>query len=89
MSVSGGFYHVTIGKSIDCILEMNWDDASNIADKQVEIYLENDRPYCKALEDGTFLSNGQMLQKNQVILLTPGTEFTIGNSLFTYIEKDK
>lgn len=89
MSVSGGFNHVTIGKSIDCILEMNWDDAPNIAGKQVEIYLENDRPYCKALEDGTFLSNGQMLQKNQVILLTPGTEFTIGNSLFTYIEKDK
>lgn len=89
MSVTGGFNHVTIGKSIDCILEMNWDDAPNIADKQVEIYLENDRPYCKALEDGTFLSNGQMLQKNQVVLLTPGTEFTIGNSLFTYIEKDK
>jgi hypothetical protein len=89
MSVSGGFNHVTIGKSIDCILEMNWDDATNIADKQVEIYLENDRPYCKALEDGTFLSNGQMLQKNQVVLLSPGTEFTIGNTLFTYIEKDK
>lgn len=89
MSVSGGFNRVTIGKSIDCILEMNWDDAPNIADKQVEIYLENDRPYCKALEDGTLLANGQMLQKNQTILLHHGTEFTIGNSLFTYIEKDK
>lgn len=89
MSVSGGFNRVTIGKSIDCILEMNWDDAPNIADKQVEIYLENDRPYCKALEDGTLLANGQMLQKNQTILLNHGTEFTIGNSLFTYIEKDK
>lgn len=89
MSVTGGFNRVTIGKSIDCILEMNWDDAVNIADKQVEIYLENDRPYCKALEDGTRLANGQMLQKNQTILLHHGTEFTIGNSLFTYIEKDK
>lgn len=89
MSVTGGFNRVTIGKSIDCILEMNWDDSTNIADKQVEIYLENDRPYCKALEDGTLLANGQMLQKNQTILLHHGTEFTIGNSLFTYIEKDK
>lgn len=89
MSVTGGFNRVTIGKSIDCILEMNWDDADNIADKQVEIYLENDRPYCKALSDGTRLANGQFLQKNQVILLSHGTEFTIGNSLFTYIEKDK
>jgi len=35
------------------------------------------------------LANGQMLQKNQTILLHHGTEFTIGNSLFTYIEKDK
>ena len=89
MSVTGGFNRVTIGKSIDCILEMNWDDAVNIADKQVEIYLENDRPYCKALADGTLLSNGQMLQKDQAILLHHGTEFTIGNTLFTYIEKDR
>lgn len=89
MSVSGGFNRVTIGKSIDCILEMNWDDADNISDKQVEIYLENDRPYCKALTDGTRLANGQMLSANQVILLTHGSEFTIGNSTFTYIEKDK
>lgn len=89
MNVSGGFNKVTIGKSIDCILEMNWDDADNIADKQVEIYLENDRPYCKALAEGTRLANGQMLSPNQVILLSHGSEFTIGNSTFTYIEKDK
>lgn len=89
MSVTGGFNKVTIGKSINCVLEMNWDDAENIADKQVEIYLENDRPYCKALDNGTRLRNGQFLQKGQTILLNHGTEFTIGNTLFTYIEKDK
>lgn len=89
MSVTGGFNKVTIGKSIDCVLEMNWDDASNIADKQVEIYLENDRPYCRALADGTRLPSGQVMEKGQTILLNHGTEFTIGNTLFTYIEKDK
>ena len=89
MSVTGGFNKVTIGKSIDCILEMNWDDAENIADKQVEIYLENDRPYCRALSDGTRLPSGQLLPKGHSILLNHGTEFTIGNTLFTYIEKDK
>ena len=89
MSVTGGFNKVTIGRSIDCILEMNWDDAGNIADKQVEIYLENDRPYCRALSEGTRLPSGQILQKGQTILLNHGTEFTIGNTLFTYIEKDK
>lgn len=89
MSVTGGFNKVTIGKSIDCILEMNWDDAENIADKQVEIYLENDRPYCRALSDGTRLPSGQLLPKGHNILLNHGTEFTIGNTLFTYIEKDK
>ena len=89
MSVTGGFNKVTIGKSIDCTLEMNWDDAANIADKQVEIYLENDRPYCRALTDGTRLPNGQVMQQGHTILLNHGTEFTIGNTLFTYIEKDK
>lgn len=89
MSVTGGFNKVTIGKSIDCTLEMNWDDAVTIADKQVEIYLENDRPYCRALADGTRLPSGQVMEKGQTILLNHGTEFTIGNTLFTYIEKDK
>lgn len=89
MNVSGGFNRVTIGKSIDCIIQINWDDTGEIADNQVELYLDNDRPYCKMLENGTFLGNGRALRKGEIILLTHGTTLKIGNTEFTYIEKDR
>ena len=90
MSVSGGFNRVSIGKSIDCVIEMNWDNNPNIADKQVEIYLEYDRPYCLVLADGVHVgSNNWPMKKGEIMPLTHGTSFSIGNTKFTYIEKDR
>jgi hypothetical protein len=89
MNVSGGFNKVTIGKSIDSIIQINWDDKGDIADNQVELYLDNDRPYCKALENGATLGNGRALRKGEIILLSHGITFKIGNTDFTYIEKDR
>ncbi len=89
MNVTGGFNKVTIGKSIDCVIQINWDEKGDIADKQVELYLENDRPYCRAIDEGTSLSNGRTLKVGEVINLTHGTSFIIGNTKFTYVEKDK
>ena len=89
MNVHGGFNHVTIGKSIDCVIQINWDDEGEIADKQVELYLENDRPICKAMEEGVTLSNGRALKKGEIIHLTHGVAFIIANTKFSYIEKDK
>ena len=90
MSVSGGFNRVSIGKSVDCIIEMNWDDSEDIAAKQVEIYLENDRPYCLVLADGVFVgSNNWPVKKGEIIPLSHGTNFSFGSTKFTYIEKDR
>ena len=90
MSVTGGFNRVSIGRSIECVIEMNWDDSDNIADKQVEIYLENDRPYCLILADGVIVgSNNWPIKKGEIMALTHGTSFTIGKTKFTYIEKDR
>lgn len=90
MSVSGGFNRVSIGKAVDCIIEMNWDNNDNIADKQVEIYLENDRPYCLVLADGVMVgSNNWPMKKGDIIPLSHGTSFSFGSTKFTYIEKDR
>lgn len=90
MNVSGGFNRVSIGRSEDCVIEMNWDNSANIAQKQVELYLENDRPYCRAITDGTIMGGDNWpLRKDEVIMLKHGTSFTIGATKFTYIEKDR
>lgn len=90
MSVSGGFNRVSIGKSVDCIIEMNWDNSPDIADKAVEIYLEYDRPYCYVMADGVHVgSNNWPMKNGEIMPLTHGTSFSIGKTKFTYIEKDR
>ena len=87
MSVTGGFNKVSIGKSVSCVLQMNWDPTPDISDRAVELYLENDFPYCKVMDAGV-TQQGRTLPVGTVIRLTHGSEFTIGKTRFTYIEKD-
>ncbi|MGP1447532.1 MAG: hypothetical protein ACTTKO_08455 [Candidatus Limimorpha sp.] len=90
MNVAGGSNHVTIGRSRDCVIEMNWDPSDQIQDKQVELYIENDHPYCLALTEGTTIGDeNRVLKQGDSILLDHGASFTIGNTKFTYVEKDK
>lgn len=90
MNVAGGSNHVTIGSSPNCVIEMNWDNSAEIREKQVELYIENEHPYCLALTEGTTTGNEQrVLKEGDSILLVHGSSFTIGNTKFTYIEKDK
>ena len=90
MNVAGGSNHVTIGSSPNCVIQMNWDDSDQIREKQVELYIDNDHPYCMALTDGTVYGNdNRALNAGDSFLLTHGNHFTIGNTKFTYIEKDK
>jgi hypothetical protein len=88
MSVTGGFNKVSIGKSTDCVLQMNWDDSPEIGEKVVELYLENERPYCRILDNGV-TRQGRSLPRGFVIPLVNGAEFTIGKTRFTYVEKDR
>lgn len=90
MNSAGGSRHVTIGRSDECVIQMTWDKSEQIADKQLELYLEKDLPYALALADGTVLDeNAQPLPVGKTIRLKHGCAFTIGETLFTYIEKDK
>lgn len=90
MNVAGGSNHVTIGSSPNCVIQMNWDNSDQIREKQVELYIDNDHPYCMALTDGTVYGNdNRSLNAGDSFLLTHGSHFTIGNTKFTYIEKDQ
>ena len=79
--------HVTIGHSVDCHLQLSWDIQSVIAPVQAEIYMHHGTPRLYALEDGVFV-NGKPLTVGKGIRLYHGKSFSIGQTLFTYIEKD-
>ena len=56
----------------------------------MELYIDNDHPFCRALTEGTTVGNEQrVLKEGDSFLLVHGSCFTVGNTKFTYIEKDK
>ena len=78
---------VTIGHSVDCHLQLSWDIQSTIAPIQAEIRLVRGVPRLYALEDGVFVA-GKHVDVGKGIRLYHGKTFSIGQTTFTYIEKD-
>lgn len=78
---------VTIGKSVDCNLQMSWDVNSAIAPVQAEILSSYGNIYLKPLEEGVFM-DGKPLKVDKKIRLYHGTKFAIGQTIFTYVERD-
>lgn len=78
---------VTIGKSVDCSLQLSWDINGYVAPKHAEISMREQMPYLTALEEGIFVE-GEAITSGQTVRLYHGKSFTIGNTIFTYIEKD-
>ena len=78
---------VTIGKSVDCHLQMTWDVGSTIAPVQAQVRRVRGQLTLVALEDGVMV-DGQPLQPDVSLPLYHGTCFTIGHTKFTYLEKD-
>ena len=78
---------VTIGKGVDCRLQLSWDVSEHIAPLQAEIFLHRGSVCLRALEAGVLL-RGKDLAPGTIVPLYHGRKFRIGNTLFTYIEKD-
>ncbi len=78
---------VTIGKSVDCTLQMSWDINSSIAPKQAEVKNINGDIYLIPLEDGVVFKN-KPATIDRKIRLYHGDHFIIGQTRFTYIEHD-
>ena len=78
---------VTIGKSVDCSLQLSWDITGDIAPIHAEIRMHHNVPYLTAIEDGVIV-NGKPVEVGQEVCLYHGTSFTIANTTFTYFEKD-
>ena len=88
MDESGGGNDVTIGKSGQSVICMNWDDSERIHDMQAKLYIDKKRkvPYLKVMENG-MTCDGRDTKKDDLHPLKNGLRFTIGNTEFTYIER--
>ena len=78
---------VTIGKSVNCNLQMSWDLNGNIAPLQAEIKTDGIAIFLHVVEDGVELP-GKQLVAGKSVQLYHQSQFRIGQTTFTYIEKD-
>ncbi|MEG1659123.1 MAG: hypothetical protein RR304_00910 [Bacteroides sp.] len=87
MSASLRTKKITIGKSVNCDLQMSWDLQGNIAPIQVEIKMIHGSLFLVALEEGVEF-RGTPLKINTKKHLYHGDSFKIARTTFTYVEKD-
>lgn len=78
---------VTLGKSVDCSIQLSWDYNGQVAPIQAEIRRYRGSLRLKALENGVYIQ-GKPLPIGKEEWLYHGKRFTIGQTIFTYIEKD-
>jgi hypothetical protein len=78
---------ITIGKSVDCNLQISWELSIPVAPIQAEIRMRKGVLRLYAIEDGVTVG-GKPWPLNKGLRLYHGTSFTIGKTTFTYKEKD-
>jgi hypothetical protein len=78
---------VSIGKSVDCSLQLSWDLQSHVAPVHAEITMNKGVLRLKALEEGVTFGK-RPLKVDRYRKLYHGTSFQIGQTVFTYQEKD-
>lgn len=80
-------YVVTIGRSVDCSLQISWDIRNDIAPVQAEIKKKGSACVLIPLEAGVSVKEKNISPGKKVTLYN-GLKFLIGDTEFTYIEKD-
>ena len=79
---------VTLGKSIDCSLQMSWDLKGNVAPVHAELRMTSGgNVRMTAIEEGVMVDD-KPLEVGKSIDLYHNTSFTIGDTTFTYVERD-
>ena len=78
---------VSIGKSVDCSLQLSWDLQGNVAPVHAEIKMKKGNLYLTPLEEGVLI-NGKSRKVDKPIRLYHSSRFQIGKTIFTYQEKD-
>ena len=79
---------ITLGKSVDCDIQLSWDVNGCVAPVHAEIRRRRQSLRLKALEEGVTMRDGKPLPVGKEVWLYHGRAFTIGHTTFTYIEKD-
>lgn len=76
---------VTIGRSVDCQLQISWDTTSDVAPVHAIIRQRAGLPYLSSVDGEVFIGNNA-IEDSKPIRLRHGMSFQIGTTVFTFVE---
>ena len=79
---------VTIGKSVNCSIQLSWDQNGQVAPVQAEIRKHGDGSLRLTAVDEGVMMGAKPMAVGKEEWLYHGRSFSIGNTTFRYIEKD-
>ena len=88
MNATGGGNKVTIGKTNECEIQMNWEKSNKVSDEHVQLYIDKARslPMLKPLVAGVVYNVRTDLPADKPVVLTNGDTFRVGDTTFEYVE---
>ena len=88
MGSTGGGHAVTIGMTIGCEIQMNWEKSNNVQKEHAKLYIDPTRslPMLKPLGPGVIYNTRAELPVGKPTVLSNGDTFKIGDTIFKYVE---
>lgn len=90
MNATGGGNKVTIGMTMACEIQMNWEKSNKVAKEHAQLYIDHTRmlPVIKPLATGVVYNTRAVLPVGKPTVLSNGDTFKIGDTIFQYVETD-
>ena len=89
MNATGGGQKVTIGMTVNCEIQMNWEKSNNVQKEHAQLFIDRERmlPMIKPLGPAVIYNNRVDLPVGKPTVLSNGDTFKIGDTMFKYIEE--
>ena len=90
MNATGGGNKVSIGMTGECEIQMNWEKSNKVAKEHAMLYIDHTKilPMIKPMAPGVIYNDRAELAVNKPSALSNGDTFTIGDTIFQYVENE-
>ena len=90
MNAIGGGNKVSIGMTGDCEIQMNWEKSNKVAKEHAQLFIDAEKqlPMIRPLATGVVYNSRAELPVGKPAVLSNNDTFTIGETIFQYVETE-
>lgn len=88
MNATGGGNKVSIGMTLECEIQMNWEKNNKVQKEHAQLFIDHEKmlPVIKPMALGVIYNSRAELTVNRTAVLSNGDTFKIGDTIFKYEE---